>query len=209
LWFLSEEYIIDDPYSWPQGRSQLVTGINSTIVSLNEYNDWLLYGSHTNHTSSILNDPRQVYLTYEKPCQLSPTDVAIEDGDCLGLNTLFSEYTRDAQELISVNTVNVTFNNSFYENIDWMAGNEILDWLEDSVNMVLSEAEQTINVFATSLAIVFALCFPAIIITYMMLTPLEMRIKEENARTMKMLLMLPISLIDNVPGKIFLFEKNF
>ena len=53
---------------------------------------------------------------------------------------------------------------------------------------------------AVAMGVLFGVSVPIILIVYLTLSPLEKRIKDENARTMKMLLMIPLEVIDNVPA---------
>eukprot|EP01116_Phalansterium_solitarium_P017559 TRINITY_DN435_c1_g2_i2.p1 TRINITY_DN435_c1_g2~~TRINITY_DN435_c1_g2_i2.p1 ORF type:complete len:425 (-),score=115.80 TRINITY_DN435_c1_g2_i2:513-1787(-) len=50
------------------------------------------------------------------------------------------------------------------------------------------------------LMVLFALSFPVLLVSFLVLRPLEHQIRQENIRTMKMLLMVPGSVISKVPA---------
>lgn len=56
---------------------------------------------------------------------------------------------------------------------------EVLDWLEESVEMMVSNANDVLDQMQVSITVILALTFPIIIFIYFWLLPLENRIKEE------------------------------
>lgn len=122
------------------------------------------------------------------------------DGACVGLSSLFFAYTRECDSLSYIDT-NDLHNNSIYQQIQFLVnGNELFPWLQEAMNDLVQDTLSIIARLNIGLIVIFSFTFPILFIAFLMLKPVESRIKDENARTMKMLLMIPIEVIDAVPA---------
>lgn len=110
--------------------------------------------------------------------------------------TLFS---RTGISVLALSPDQYQDNIKFLHDIEFMQP-QVTNYSTESTRILNSFLDLGIKRFQRSLTIVFSVSIPVLFICYLILRPLEKRIREENARTMKMLLMIPMEVIDTVPA---------
>ena len=176
--YFAGEIIVRDRYTWPGGAFTLRLAINATVNSLYAAQNALLYGSTEMGTEGGLGlDPKQQELHYERPCTFPPS-ITSDGTVCRGLNSLFYRYLDDVYQLSNMNTTDLTFNNTYYQNVEFLATkSELFDWLSESIDLMVETAQTLTNRVDIIGAVLFSVSFPMIIIAYLLLRPLEIRIK--------------------------------
>lgn len=177
--------------------------IDISLLEMRQANDGLLFGNESAHLpGGVLKAYGLEELELRKPCsfwkEVTANDTAVLTA-CAGIQTVIEGYLTDAERLHSITNITLlTTDNSLFRELTYLYDTQLQTALRESVNLYYASANKHISVIESLLAAIFALSLPILLIAYASLRPLERRIQEENTRTMKMLLMIPMDVMDSV-----------
>src|SRR5688572_27363029 len=113
---------------------------------------------------------------------------------------LFDRFTMNTFQLLNLDTDDLTKESRYWVDNEFILSNyELFSMLEESTLIYLEVIEDSLDIATIALLILLVITFPIVIFGYVLLRPVENHIRQENARTMKMLLMIPTDLIEQVP----------
>eukprot|EP01116_Phalansterium_solitarium_P005877 TRINITY_DN180_c0_g1_i6.p1 TRINITY_DN180_c0_g1~~TRINITY_DN180_c0_g1_i6.p1 ORF type:complete len:1582 (+),score=504.79 TRINITY_DN180_c0_g1_i6:156-4901(+) len=221
--FLAEETAFTDAYTWPAGLQQIRSHLNDSIAELTDCHNALKFGNVLG-LPSLSGNAEQNRLLYTEPCYsysaaLRPT--------CFGMEPMMQSFLSAATQQLLLNATllrppsddtasNLPYlhvlltllGEDFHDDVNRLRLNEsdlgtfgeLSTFLRWSAELFYDAAVQKMANIDSGMLAVFLLCLPLLIGAYFFLTPLETRIREENVRTMKMLLMVPLDVVDSVPA---------
>eukprot|EP01116_Phalansterium_solitarium_P017031 TRINITY_DN4101_c0_g1_i5.p1 TRINITY_DN4101_c0_g1~~TRINITY_DN4101_c0_g1_i5.p1 ORF type:complete len:1760 (+),score=718.95 TRINITY_DN4101_c0_g1_i5:237-5516(+) len=204
----ARELLFTDQYTWAgNARTTLISNLNSGITTMTTYHNQFKYGDPTIDIPPALGNTNLEYLLFDKQCHLRNPNIK-----CSGISTLMNQLLATTTQLIALPAFYYTDNNTNMLDLDFLAGDGVGDvevtdgpgeldrLLIQSANVLRDQQQSFVTAIQTSQLVIFVLSFPLIVIGWFYLKPYEARIQEENSRTMKMLLMIPVNVIDSVPA---------
>eukprot|EP01116_Phalansterium_solitarium_P000228 TRINITY_DN10134_c0_g2_i1.p1 TRINITY_DN10134_c0_g2~~TRINITY_DN10134_c0_g2_i1.p1 ORF type:complete len:1502 (-),score=473.50 TRINITY_DN10134_c0_g2_i1:59-4564(-) len=206
--FLCEELLDPDPFTFKGGKTQ-VRGLMLNITGeLLATQFALKYGSaELRLPSTMIDAPEQQELLYDRPCHLyDPNQI------CFGLDTLINRFVQASRLVAKLPDDQLSANNTNVAELLFLAGEDFVSsstspysgelekFLRESGKLYHQRSSDRLKFLQNALTVVFACSLPVLLIAFLVLQPVRKMIAEENTRTMRMLLMIPIDVIDNVPA---------
>eukprot|EP01116_Phalansterium_solitarium_P017036 TRINITY_DN4101_c0_g5_i1.p1 TRINITY_DN4101_c0_g5~~TRINITY_DN4101_c0_g5_i1.p1 ORF type:complete len:1724 (+),score=505.03 TRINITY_DN4101_c0_g5_i1:87-5258(+) len=206
LW--SRELYFFDSYSWAN-RAAIITSMKAPTGAsrLVEYFDQVKWGDQGMDVPPAVGNPALEYTLFIQRCSLPNSTVK-----CRGASTLMQQVMTDINNIIAFPPPQYNSSNPFLLDLEAMLGDSVADLEVTSgpgeicrmfismANYIRGRQKAFVEAVDTAHLVLFVLCFPLTALGFIFLNPYEGRIKEENSRTMKMLLMIPVNVIDQVPA---------
>eukprot|EP01116_Phalansterium_solitarium_P002831 TRINITY_DN1311_c0_g1_i4.p1 TRINITY_DN1311_c0_g1~~TRINITY_DN1311_c0_g1_i4.p1 ORF type:complete len:1721 (+),score=538.54 TRINITY_DN1311_c0_g1_i4:169-5331(+) len=191
-------------------RSQVEAWLRSAVDEFKLETYGLKYGNESMGLPGDLAANKANYeLVFNQKCHLP------ELGDnCFGLDAMSAVFVRELGNILSSPST-VSVRTPAVEKIKYMLGSYMYELLEGAVyqgdgemTIMLRKSatlykQRTLDVIESvdvPLLALFIVAFPVLLVSFLVLSPLENKIRQENIRTMKMLLMVPGDVINNVPA---------
>ena len=174
--------------------------IREAIDDVQLYREALVYGSDEWGTvGNLYSSSEQKEIYFNRPCLL-PESYQSPDS-CRGLIDLLNMFLQQTRLALTVADDDLNEENQVIADALFFADSlQMFEYAFESVTAMEDGAVYMIDTAVIILAVVFAVSIIVVIISYTILRPTEIRFKEENSRTTRMLLMLPMSVIDSVPA---------
>jgi hypothetical protein len=179
------EVNIDDLYGF----------ISSDLDTLQEVNYELTYG--VDGHGGISKQKYLVDLTYyNESCE----PLSGYSYSCTGLNSLLVYIIDLAQIIVSMPYDTISFNTSQVATLSDICYYQLSPLFVETLDYYRSMAYNVVTRVRTAVICIFVLIFPVLLAVNFMLRPMAVQIKQEHKRTLRMLLMIPLNVINNSPA---------
>lgn len=169
--------------------------IASDLRNIHEVNYDLTYGVNGRGGISSHND--LVYMTFNnESCQAL-------DGyayTCSGMNSLIVYVDALANVILAMPDNIIYFNTTQIATLSDVTFMHLGGYLVRSVGYYRGAAYDVIEEVRIAVIVTFVLIFPVLLAVNFLLRPMSVQIKQEHQRTLRMLLMIPLNVIDNTPA---------
>eukprot|EP01114_Cavostelium_apophysatum_P013029 TRINITY_DN3069_c0_g1_i1.p1 TRINITY_DN3069_c0_g1~~TRINITY_DN3069_c0_g1_i1.p1 ORF type:complete len:1644 (+),score=487.55 TRINITY_DN3069_c0_g1_i1:893-5824(+) len=198
--FWASELILGDSSTSPHDPVQTREYLKRSIADLIYLHEVIKFGN-SEKRGMLGRDEVQDQLLYNVTCEMTDQGRVCEGIDAMVIE--ISEAGRKISEtpLDELKTLG-------YENPHWTTLQDLVEPMNGtfdlfagkSVERLLYTDTHQIQVLRTTITILYASGLVILGLTAILLRPIVTKIKEENSRTMKMLLLLPTDVIESVPA---------
>lgn len=119
---------------------------------------------------------------------------------CTGMNSLLVYIAALGQVVLSLPDSRIGFNTTQVATLSDIAFQQLGPLFLVALNFYREKAYDVIDGVRTAVIVTFVLIFPVLLAVNFMLRPMSVQIKQEHQRTLRMLLMIPLNVIDNTPA---------
>jgi hypothetical protein len=119
---------------------------------------------------------------------------------CTGMNSLLVYVAALAEVVLSLPDATLGFNTTQVATLSDIAFQQLNPLFLSALTYYRQQAYNVIDQVRTAVIVTFVLIFPVLIAVNFMLRPMSVQIKQEHQRTLRMLLMIPLNVIDNTPA---------
>ena len=169
--------------------------IANDLQQLESVNFALNYG--VNGHGGIGQHPYLVDLTYHNTSCVPLPGYAYT---CSGMNSLLVYISALGQVILSLPDSTLGFNTTHVATLSDIAFLQLGPLSLEALNYYRDQAYNVIQKVRTAVIVIFVLIFPVLVAVNFMLRPMSVQIKQEHQRTLRMLLMIPLNVIDNTPA---------
>eukprot|EP01116_Phalansterium_solitarium_P002828 TRINITY_DN1311_c0_g1_i1.p1 TRINITY_DN1311_c0_g1~~TRINITY_DN1311_c0_g1_i1.p1 ORF type:complete len:703 (+),score=229.25 TRINITY_DN1311_c0_g1_i1:235-2343(+) len=215
-----ENTMMADQLTWNNASdaSEIRYWLSTTVENFKLISNALKYGNDSMHLPGHPEKHPDIYwLIFDYQCHLAGMY-----PNCFGLDALISVYVRDINDILAATTpVSIrsptvercadlmgTYMDQLQPGAVFKDDGELTITLRQAAAIYKLNTLDTIASIDAPLLALFILTFPVLVMSFLILRPLETRIREENIRMMKMLLMVPGEVIVTVPALVEYLETG-
>lgn len=119
---------------------------------------------------------------------------------CTGINSLLVYLDALANVILALPEERLAFNTTQVSTLSDITFQHLGNYLVEAMGEYRIAAYDTIEEVRIAVIVIFVLIFPVLLAVNFMLRPMSVQIKQEHQRTLRMLLMIPLNVIDNTPA---------
>jgi class 3 adenylate cyclase/PAS domain-containing protein len=177
-------------------RSQLRERIQKGIAEIIELHDAVKYGSSKFKTPGSVG-----HLHAQDNLLFRPRCAQTAELRCMSLDAMFSSFVDRVREFITLADHDLFYGSAAFKYISEVGEIHLHYLLDESQRLYAEETAPIIDGSRKALGYVFGVSFPIIILLYVVLLhPVLNRVDKEVRRTRRMLAMVPLDVIGDVPA---------
>jgi len=186
------ELVAGDNRTW-SSRSEIRTILSQTISNLTHVNQIVKYGSKALGVLKALGFNQAMTNIYDSEPGILPDNVT-----CSGFDPLLVRLEQEVAVLVNVSDAELSATTPSHLNALFLC-DQILPRTKQAVDIFLLSHVTTIGIADTVLSAFFAVAVVLVFLSTFIFRPSLGLIRQETERTKRMLLMLPLHVIDGIP----------
>eukprot|EP00727_Mastigamoeba_balamuthi_P005912 m51a1_g1940 putative adenylate guanylate cyclase (1618) ;mRNA; r:928142-933822 len=191
------------PLTWPGGAAEI---LREATKSIEMFKAFQLTESTARGGLKSVASAKIADLLYTRPCQANADKYVFDHWNHThlvpncgnGMEALVTRMLNRLQEWYSMPEGSHNLSSGLYAEIHSLDLGQLTDWLQEALQDLQDVHDGSVRGIAQKASIVFALSFPVVLVTYLLLGQLVGQVREENVQTMRMLLMVPVAVLDSV-----------